>query len=86
MTNLMGGLASALLIYMIYKYMCIYIWLNFEKDGSLDFRLKIGAACFQAIGAVWELGGAASRHACVDSRGSELWSSCQLALVRAKQS
>ena len=35
----------------------IYIWLNFEKDGSLDFRLKTGATCFQAIGAVWELGG-----------------------------
>ena len=58
------------LIYVINRY--IYISLNFEKDGSLDFRLKTGAACFQAIGAVWELGGAASRHACVDSRGSEL--------------
>ena len=58
---------------MSFKY--IYIWLNFEKGGSLDFRLKTGAACFQAMEAAWNLGGAASRDAWVNSRGPELWTS-----------
>ena len=37
--------AEAVLSAVIYIYIYIYIWLNFEKGGSLDFRLKTGAAC-----------------------------------------
>ena len=48
---------SSLLYISIYLLYYIDIWLNFEKGGSLDFRLKTGAACFQAIGAAWNLRG-----------------------------
>ena len=47
-----------------YTYIYIFIsdWILKKTAGSLDFRLKTGCACFQAIGAVWELVGGGGRR------------------------